>query len=40
MLPEKILAWGKTRSCIRELAEYGARRKAEIGVENVYDFSL
>ena len=40
MLPEKILAWGKTRSCIRELAEYGARRKAEIGAENVYDFSL
>ena len=40
MLPEKTLAWGKSRSCIRELAEYGAKRKAEIGAENVYDFSL
>ena len=40
MLPEKTLAWGLSRSCIRELAEYGARRKAEIGAENVYDFSL
>ena len=40
MLPEKILAWGKSRSCIRELAEYGAERKAEIGAENVFDFSI
>ena len=40
MMPEKILAWGRNRSCIRELAEYGARRKQEIGAENVYDFSL
>lgn len=40
MLPEKTLAWGQSRSCIRELAEYGAKRKAEIGAENVYDFSL
>lgn len=40
MLPEKILAWGKSRSCIRELAEYGAVRKAQIGAENVFDFSI
>ena len=40
MLPEKMLAWGKNRSCIRELAEYGAARKAEIGAENVFDFSI
>lgn len=40
MLPEKTLAWGKSRSCIRELSEYAARRKAEIGAENVFDFSL
>ncbi len=40
MLPEKTLAWGLSRSCIRELAEYGAGRKKEIGAENVYDFSL
>ena len=40
MLPEKPLAWGRSRSCIRELAEYGAARRAEIGAENVFDFSL
>ena len=40
MLPQKPLAWGKSRSCIRTLAEYGAVRKREIGVENVFDFSL
>lgn len=39
-LPEQTLAWGRSRSCIRELAEYAARRKAEIGAENVFDFSL
>ncbi len=40
MFPENTLAWGRSRSCIRELAEYGARRRAEIGAENVFDFSL
>ena len=40
MLPEKTLGWGLSRSCIRELAEYGAARKKEIGADNVYDFSL
>lgn len=40
MLPEKVLNWGKNRSCIRELMEYGAKRKAEIGAENVFDFSI
>lgn len=40
MLPEKTLAWGKSRSCIRELAEFGWARKAQIGEENVFDFSL
>ncbi len=40
MLPKDKLAWGMSRSCIRELAEYGARRKAEIGADKVYDFSL
>ena len=40
MLPEKTLAWGQRRSCIRELAEYGATRRAEIGADKVYDFSL
>ena len=40
MFPEKTLKWGKSRNCIRELFEYGNRRKAEIGAENVYDFSI
>ncbi|MCD8255585.1 MAG: pyridoxal phosphate-dependent aminotransferase, partial [Oscillospiraceae bacterium] len=40
MLPEKPLAWGRTRSCIRDLAEYGWARKAEIGAERVFDFSI
>ena len=40
MLPEKTYAWGRSRSCIRTLAEYGAVRKKEIGAENVFDFSL
>ena len=40
MFPEKAYDWGTTRSCIRELAEYGAARKREIGAENVYDFAL
>jgi len=31
---------GAKRSVIRELFEYGKKRKAEIGEENVYDFSL
>ena len=40
MLPEKILGFGLSKSCIRELFAYGAKRKAEIGAENVFDFSL
>ncbi len=31
---------GARRSVIRELFEYGRMRKAEVGAENVYDFSL
>jgi aspartate aminotransferase len=40
MLNEKNVGLGKVRSSIRELFEYGKKRKAEIGAENVYDFSL
>jgi len=40
MFPEKTMKWGRSRNCIRELFEYGVQRKAQIGVENVYDFSL
>lgn len=40
MLNEKNVELGRVRSTIRELYEYGKKRKAEIGGENVYDFSL
>ena len=40
MLPEKSLGWGQSKSCIREIAAYGALRKAEIGADKVFDFSL
>ena len=31
---------GSKRSCIRELFEYGCRRAAIVGRENIYDYSL
>ena len=40
MINEKMRELGAKRSVIRELFEYGKKRKAEIGEENVYDFSL
>lgn len=40
MINQKNTGLGKVRSSIRELFEYGKKRKAEIGEENVYDFSL
>ena len=40
MISEKMLALGKKSSAIREIFEYGKKRKAEIGEENVFDFSL
>ena len=40
MFSEKMVGLGKKRSVIREIFEYGNKRRAEIGSENVYDFSL
>ena len=40
MVNEKMRGLGARRSVIRELFEYGRARKAEIGAENVFDFSL
>ena len=37
---QKMYGLGSKRSVIRELFEYGKKRSAEIGEENVYDFSL
>ena len=35
-----MLGLGNKRSVIREIFEYGNKRRSEIGAENVYDFSL
>ena len=40
MINEKMRGLGAKRSVIRELFEYGKMRKAEIGEDNVFDFSL
>ena len=40
MINEKMYKLGSERSEIRELFEYGKKRKAEIGEDNVFDFSL
>ncbi len=40
MLNEQAQALGAQRSAIRELFEYGCRRAAQIGAENVLDFSI
>ena len=40
MINQKMRALGAKRSVIRELFEYGKKRKSVIGEENVYDFSL
>ena len=37
---EKSYAYGAQNSSIREIAAYGSARKAQIGAENVFDFSL
>lgn len=40
MISEEMMRLGKKRSAIREIFEYGKARKAEIGAENVFDFSI
>ncbi|MDO4415599.1 MAG: pyridoxal phosphate-dependent aminotransferase [Erysipelotrichaceae bacterium] len=40
MINEKMKNYGNNRSVIRDLFEFGNQRKAEIGAENVFDFSL
>lgn len=39
-LNPQSLAWGRVENNIRALAGYAAARKAEIGKENVFDFSI
>lgn len=40
MISEKMMELGQTRSVIREIFEYGNKRKQEIGADKVFDFSL
>ena len=40
MVSERMKGLGTARSVIRELFEYGNARAAQIGRENVFDFSL
>lgn len=40
MFNENMLKLGQVRSVIRDMFEYGNKRAAEIGRENVFDFSL
>ena len=32
-MQQKYAAWGRVKSCIRELTAYGSARKAEIGAD-------
>ena len=40
MVSKEMLQLGRVRSAIRELFEFGRKRAAVVGGENVYDFSL
>ena len=40
MINQKMRELGAKRSVIRELFEYGKKRKSEVGEQNVFDFSL
>ena len=40
MLNPQAYALGATRSCIRDLFEYGKRRAEMVGAENIFDYSL
>ena len=40
MISEKMVTLGTKKSVIREIFEYSKQRAAEIGTENVFDFSI
>ena len=40
MINETMKELGNNRSVIRDIFEFGSKRRAEIGAENVYDFSI
>ena len=39
-MKQNYVAWGRVKNCMRELTAYGNARKAEIGADKVFDFSL
>ncbi len=39
-LPQNTVALGESRSVIRDIFEYGNKRRAQIGADKVFDFSL
>lgn len=40
MISQKMMQLGKKSSVIREIFEYGKKRKSEIGADKVFDFSI
>ena len=40
MVSEKMYELGTKKSTIRTIFEFGRKRAAEVGEENIYDFSL
>ena len=40
MISEKMYGLGSKQSCIREIFEFGLKRKQQVGEENVFDYSL
>jgi aspartate aminotransferase len=40
MINEQMYGYGASKSSIREIAAYGARRAAQIGVDKVFNFSI
>ena len=40
MISEKMVKLGTHKSVIREIFEYSKQRAAQIGAENVFDFSI
>ena len=39
-MKQNYVAWGRVKNCMRELTAYGNARKAQIGADKVFDFSL
>ena len=40
MVSQKMLELGRHSSVIRDIAEFGRQRVAQVGAENVFDFSI